>query len=99
MDRLRLMLKMVTSGWIKRENRGFVLTKDGKIRALQIIRLHQLWEVYLVSMGIQMEKVHTSAEEMEHIITPELEKRLNELLSFPKKDPYEKPILQKGELL
>ena len=51
------------------------------LRAAHIVRLHRLWELYLVDMlGIGAEKVHRSAEEMEHILTPDLAKRLEKLL-------------------
>ena len=71
---------------------GYHLTQEGKIRAANIVRLHRLWEVYLVHMGQGVEKVHHSAEEMEHILTPDLERRLTEFLQDPKHDPHLQPI-------
>ena len=63
------------------------------IRASRLVRLHRLWELYLASsMKIGEEKVHRSAEEMEHILTPEIEKKLTELLKNPKIDPHKQPI-------
>lgn len=71
----------------------FALTNDGRRRARHIVRLHRLWEVYLTSqLGICAGKVHRSAEEMEHILTPELERRLTQLLRNPTKDPHAQPI-------
>ncbi|MCK4934589.1 MAG: metal ABC transporter permease [Simkaniaceae bacterium] len=79
----------------KTQKDGYELTKLGKKRATRLIRLHRLWEVYLVNcMGIGEEKVHHSAEEMEHIITPELERKLTEMLSNPRHDPHLQPIPQ-----
>ncbi len=91
---MRLLLwRLKRQGWIE-ENSEHVLrlTKDGYLRATRIIRLHRLWEAYLVFLGQGAEKVHRSAEEMEHIITPELEKELSELLGDPKEDPHAQPI-------
>jgi manganese/zinc/iron transport system permease protein len=69
------------------------LTEDGFIRAEKVVRLHRLWEVYLVDyLGQGAEKVHANAETMEHMITPELEKELIELLGNPQKDPHHQPI-------
>ncbi len=68
------------------------LTQEGEKKAAQIVRLHRLWEVYLVSLGQGAEKVHRSAEEMEHIITPDLEKELTEYLRNPQEDPHAQPI-------
>ncbi|MBS0615757.1 MAG: metal ABC transporter permease [Verrucomicrobia bacterium] len=69
------------------------LTKAGKERALQIVRLHRLWEVYLVHyMGQKVEKVHRTAEELEHFLTPQLEAELLEILHHPTHDPHQQPI-------
>jgi manganese/zinc/iron transport system permease protein len=57
------------------------------------VRLHRLWEVYLADyLGMGAEKVHRNAEEMEHIITPAIEKELTVLLHNPQKDPHHQPI-------
>ena len=72
---------------------GYDLTEIGRKRAKRIIRLHRLWEAYLFTcLDIQAENVHKSAEEMEHIITPELEEELVKLLGDPKKDPHNQDI-------
>jgi len=84
---------MQQNGWIKQTSEGFSLTPDGSHRAAKIVRLHRLWEVYLVNdLGIEVERVHRNAEEMEHIITPEIERQLIVLLNDPKQDPHHQPI-------
>ncbi|PIS02425.1 MAG: ABC transporter permease [Chlamydiae bacterium CG10_big_fil_rev_8_21_14_0_10_42_34] len=81
-------------GWI---NPSLQLTKDGKLKALSIVRLHRLWELYLAErLGFQGDKIHRTAEEMEHIITPEMEEKLTHLLENPKHDPHKQPIPEKG---
>ena len=46
-------------------------------KAASIVRVHRLWELYLSEeLGFQAEKVHRTAEEMEHILTPEMEEKL-----------------------
>ncbi len=86
--------RLVRGGWVEPLGGGyFALTIDGKVRAAKIVRLHRLWEVYLVDyLGCESERVHRSAEEMEHILTPEIEKELTLLLCDPKKDPHHQPI-------
>jgi manganese/zinc/iron transport system permease protein len=86
------LLRLVLKGWVEKKEGLFRLTQVGSARAAQIVRLHRLWEVYLVSLGQGAEKVHHSAEEMEHIITPELEKELTEFLQNPTHDPHQQPI-------
>ena len=94
-----LLWNLKHQGWIDQKNsKQISLTKEGCLRARRIVRLHRLWEVYLVFLGQGAEKVHHSAEEMEHIITPELEKELTELLGNPKKDPHAQPIPSTEEI-
>ena len=68
------------------------LTPSGEKAALRLIRLHRLWEVYLVHMGQDAKLVHHSAEEMEHILTPEVEAQLVTLLDDPTHDPHRQPV-------
>lgn len=93
---LRIALSSLTrQGWLKKYNHSWKLTKDGEARASRIVRLHRLWEVYLADyLGLGSERVHRSAEEMEHIITPQLEAALTQLLKDPQVDPHSQPIPQ-----
>ncbi len=89
-----LIYFLIKQGWLTKEKPcHYQLTQDGRQRAARIVRLHRLWEVYLVDyLGVGEEKVHPSAEEMEHIITPEIERTLTELMDDPKQDPHKQPI-------
>ena len=72
---------------------GGKLTEEGERQASRIVRLHRLWEVYLVDyLGSNADRVHAMAEEMEHILTPQLERELTLLLNDPKVDPHQQPI-------
>lgn len=95
------VLKRLThNGWVEKTGTDiYRLTHDGSIWAAKIVRLHRLWEVYLADyLGVGAERVHRSAEEMEHIITPELEQELTLLLHDPKEDPHHQPIPPMEEL-
>lgn len=73
--------------------RGFRLNPEGKKLALQIIRKHRLWELFLVEkLRFGWEEVHEMAEELEHITSKKLVDRLDEFLGFPKSDPHGDPI-------
>jgi manganese/zinc/iron transport system permease protein len=89
-----ILLRLASQGWIdKLAGDSYYLTNDGRLWAARIVRLHRLWEVYLVDyLGVGAERVHRSAEEMEHIITPELERQLTVLLKDPQRDPHHQPI-------
>lgn len=87
-------LRLQKQGWV---DSTFCLTSDGKKKAASIVRFHRLWELYLTEeLGFHAEKVHRTAEEMEHIITPEMDARLTALLENPTKDPHQQPIPERG---
>jgi DtxR family Mn-dependent transcriptional regulator len=72
---------------------GVNISEDGKTRALKVIRKHRLWEVFLVQkLDFHWDQVHEIAEQLEHIKSPLLIKRLDEFLGFPKYDPHGDPI-------
>jgi len=69
------------------------LTDKGKKKALQIIRKHRLWEVFLVDkLNYKWNEVHDLAEQLEHIESDDLVKRLEIFLGFPSADPHGDPI-------
>ena len=80
---------------------GVTLTKKGKQEALQIIRKHRLWEVFLVEkLKFHWDEVHEIAEQLEHIQSNVLIDRLDEFLGNPSVDPHGDPIPdQKGEFI
>lgn len=72
---------------------GFKLNDKGNHTALSIIRRHRLWEFFLVSkLGFEWDKVHIVAEELEHVSSIELIKKLDEFLGNPQIDPHGDPI-------
>jgi DtxR family Mn-dependent transcriptional regulator len=72
---------------------GVKITPKGKLRALQIIRKHRLWETFLVQkLSFTWDEVHEVAEQLEHIQSPHLIDKLDEYLGFPKVDPHGDPI-------
>lgn len=72
---------------------GVRLTDEGERLALQIIRRHRLWEVFLVEkLGFGWDAVHEIAEELEHIRSEELVTRLDAYLGNPQFDPHGDPI-------
>lgn len=86
--------KLLRQGWLLRtSDKKYRLTEDGRKKAAYIIRLHRLWELYLVEhLKNPLEHIHRSAEEMEHFITPDIEEKLTKLLLNPTKDPHKQPI-------
>lgn len=72
---------------------GFRLNASGNKEALKIIRRHRLWEFFLVEkLGMEWEKVHAIAEELEHVSSVELITKLDQFLGNPRIDPHGDPI-------
>lgn len=75
---------------------GVTLTPEGKKTAINIVRKHRLWEVFLVDkLNFKWDEVHDVAEELEHIKSTALIERLDAYLGFPKSDPHGDPIPDK----
>lgn len=76
---------------------GVTLTEKGRNAAIDIVRKHRLWEVFLVDkLNFKWDEVHDVAEELEHIKSVHLIERLDEFLGFPKSDPHGDPIPDKN---
>jgi len=72
---------------------GVSLTSGGKKIALEIVRRHRLWEVFLVqSLAFKWDEVHELAEQLEHIQSKQLTDKLDAFLGFPRFDPHGDPI-------
>ncbi len=72
---------------------GITLTAEGRRLALQIVRRHRLWEVFLVEkLSFSWNEVHEIAEELEHVGSEKLVNRLSEYLGNPTTDPHGDPI-------
>jgi DtxR family Mn-dependent transcriptional regulator len=73
--------------------KGVNLTNKGKSVAINIIRNHRLWEVFLVEkLNFKWDEVHELAEQLEHINSEKLIDNLDLFLEFPKFDPHGDPI-------
>lgn len=89
-----MIKKLSDEGLVNYEKyKGVSLTTKGSEIALNIIRKHRLWEVFLVEkMNFDWSEVHDIAEQLEHIKSVELTSRLDKFLGYPKVDPHGDPI-------
>ncbi|WP_226389213.1 metal-dependent transcriptional regulator [Penaeicola halotolerans] len=89
-----MIKKLAVKGVINHKKyQGVRITTSGIEAALQIVRKHRLWEVFLVNkLNFNWDEVHEVAEELEHIQSPLLIQRLDEFLGYPKYDPHGDPI-------
>ena len=81
--------KLRLNGYAKKEGDSWYITNEGFEKGKRITRLHRLWELYLTKyLRIAPDHVHEDADTIEHVITPELEARLEKLLEYPTEDPH-----------
>ena len=78
---------------VRVNNNQFKLSEVGQMESTKLVRLHRLWELYLSEhLNIASDHVHDDAEAIEHILTPDLQARLESILEGSTKDPHNKTI-------
>lgn len=69
------------------------LTNDGRAQALQIIRVHRLWEHHFSQdTGMDAEAWHREADRLEHRTSPAETEAMAARLGHPRFDPHGDPI-------
>ena len=89
-----MVKKLAALGLLEHEKyRGAQLTNAGERVAVEVIRHHRLLELYLAeTLGVHVDDVHEEADRLEHVISEELEARIDKALGFPTHDPHGVPI-------
>ena len=85
-----MVKKLASKGQVRYEKyKPLQLTEEGRRSAGLIIRKHRLVEMFLVEkMGFGWDEVHEVAEQLEHIRSPKLFRKIDEILNHPKTDPH-----------
>jgi len=79
---------------------GVRLTPKGRKIALEIVRHHRLWELYLYTrLGVPLDRVDGEAERLEHVLSDDMEDLLARALGHPTHDPHGDPIPTKNGAL
>lgn len=79
---------------------GVSLTPRGRKIALEIVRHHRLWELYLYRrLGVPLDQVDGEAERLEHVLSDDMEDLLARALGDPTHDPHGDPIPTKSGAL
>ncbi|TYT73456.1 iron chelate uptake ABC transporter family permease subunit [Desulfobotulus mexicanus] len=90
----RALARLEKEGQITRQTDLIHLSPKGRKKALTLRRSHRIWESYLAHAGVDEEKIHEKAHELEHIHDPDLLKNLDDLLGHPMTDPHGSEIPQ-----
>lgn len=87
------ILQELRDAQLVRPDRTTVLTEEGRLYALRMIRTHRLWERYLADRtGVNPGEWHEQAEQQEHLLTMEEIEALDARLGRPRFDPHGDPI-------
>ena len=89
-----MVKKLAALGLVEHvRGRGIGLTRSGEQVAVEVIRHHRLLELYLAqTLGVSVDDVHDEADKLEHVLSEELEARIDKALGFPTHDPHGDPI-------
>jgi DtxR family Mn-dependent transcriptional regulator len=89
-----MVKKLETRGLANREEyKGVLLTEEGELVALEILRHHRLLESFLTEqLDYDWADVHEEADRLEHHVSDELTHRIAEALGNPGVDPHGDPI-------
>jgi len=72
---------------------GVALTEAGGEAGAGVVRHHRLIELFLTeTLGVPWDRVHEEAHRIEHVLSEDLEERMDVLLGRPTKDPHGSPI-------
>lgn len=94
-----MLAKLKKEGLIQYEAyKAISLTEEGRLKAIELLRGHRLWEVFLREhLGYSWSEAHEDAELLEHITPARLAERLDAYLNHPTHCPHGEPIPRCGQ--
>ena len=89
-----MLKKLAAAGLVAHEKyQGARLTEPGRLVAVETIRHHRIVETYLhQALGVPWDRLHEEAEALEHVLSEDLEARMDAALGHPTHDPHGAPI-------
>lgn len=94
-----MLVKLQLDGLIEyRAYHGTRLTKQGLDACMDVVRSHELWEVFLIRhLGYSWWEAHEEAHRLEHLGSDRLTDRLDEFLGYPRTCPHGSRIPRREE--
>ncbi|MDR5710459.1 MAG: metal-dependent transcriptional regulator [Armatimonadota bacterium] len=90
-----MLKRLEQQGYVRGTEDGVVLTPEGREVAVRVVRRLRLAERLLTDiLGLELPRVYEEACKLEHVISPEVEARLEEVLHHPTHCPHGQPIPQ-----
>lgn len=95
-----MLSKLEKQGFIAYEAyKGSRLTDKGLAACLDIVRSHELWEVFLMRhLGYSWREAHEDAHLLEHVAPSRMIDRLDAFLNYPQTCPHGALIPQNGKV-
>lgn len=94
-----ILARALKNGWVLLRADALELSEVGREIALQVVRNHRIWELYLVrKLDFALDHVHEDAEEVEHILTPEIVRIIEASLGSALHDPHGRVIPSLSDL-
>ena len=89
-----MLKRLEESAFIQRSStEGVLLTEQGRIAALQLIRRQRLLEVFLIQiMGFTWDQVAAESHRLKHAVSAAFEERMDRLCGYPTHCPHGDPI-------
>lgn len=93
--------RLEESGFVNRShNDGILLSEQGRLAAMQMLRRHRLLEVFLLQvMDFTWDQVDVEAHRLEHAISSAFEERMDRLCGYPTHCPHGDPIPSKDGVM
>ena len=83
---------LVRGGTAQEANGVFSLTDAGRRNAQELMHRHRVYESYLGELGYPQDHLHDAADRVEHFISPDAVRRIDEIAGNPTVDPQGKTI-------
>jgi DtxR family Mn-dependent transcriptional regulator len=88
-----MLKRLEQQGYVRGSEDGVGLTPAGREVAVRVVRRLRLAERLLTDvLGLELERVYEEACKLEHVISPEVEARLEQVLGAPTRCPHGLPI-------
>ena len=84
----RALSHLQSRQWMDRIDGQWQLTEQGELEAQRLVRAHRLWETYLEQVGMPTDRLHETAERLEHVHDEAAVDYLDDKLGHPLVDPH-----------
>jgi len=89
---LRTLHRLARASLVEAHNGTFMLTPAGSECARDLVHRHRVYESYLSESGYAADHLHEATDRVEHFLSPQLERDIDEAVGNPTQDPHGRNI-------